>query len=94
MGRKIKLMEALINLPGRIRDENGCEIEVTFSLYRYQEFFFWIPGPKSAKGLYRVSDKINAPRALLRVGTSVLLSSDEVCASVRLTSEYTFDVQS
>ena len=87
-----KFAQAIMDQPGRIRDGNRIDIQVIFSLYRHEEFFYGEAGAKTVSGLCRVSDGSNVLDDLFRAGTPVCLSSDEVEVTVHFTSPMTFDV--
>jgi len=86
------VVHAIVNEPGRITSAEGDVIRVTFSLYAHQEFGEDAPGAKPAEGLCRVSDGSGALEALLEQGAAVLLTSDELYATIHLTSRCTFMV--
>jgi hypothetical protein len=92
MDREIKLIQSLQNRAGRISHGNGRGVQVTFSLYRYQEFVRGQPGAVSADGLCRVSDGSSALDELFNAGASAILSSKELETTIQLTSSYTFIV--
>jgi hypothetical protein len=92
MGAKTELVEALIGKHGRIHNGKGMETEVAFSLYKYQTSLYGIPRARSARGVCRVSEGNSVLDDLFTARESVYLSSDELEATIQLTSSGTFRV--
>jgi hypothetical protein len=93
VGSQTKPIRAFIGLLGKISNGKGMNTRVTFSLYLSQNNIFkGEPGSNSSQGLCRVSDEEGVLTELFNAGTPVFLSSDELEATILLTSPGSFHV--
>jgi hypothetical protein len=90
MGSKTEMVEALIGKHGRIHNGKGIETELAFSLYKYEASLYGIPRAKSARGVCRVSEGNRVLEELFNAKKPAYLSSDELEATIQLTSSGTF----
>jgi hypothetical protein len=87
-----KLSQMFLGVSGKISDGMGKEIAVTFSLYCNQEYNSGKTGLEWADGLCRVSEESSTLLELFDSGNVVRLSSDELHATIFLTSADAFRV--
>jgi hypothetical protein len=92
MSKATRSIQAFVDKCGTLNDGTGHDIDVTFSLYRYREVVLGIPRKKAARGFCRISDGSSALEELFDAGTALHLSSEELDATIRLTSSSSFIV--
>jgi hypothetical protein len=87
-----KLSQLFLGVSGKISDGMGKETVVTFSLYCNQEYNLGSTGLEWADGLCRVSEESSILLELFDSGNAVRLSSDDLDATIFLTSADAFRV--
>jgi hypothetical protein len=92
MDTESKPIQSFIGLRGTISDGKGRGSRATFSLYRCQEFVNGEPEGVSANGVCRVSDGSTILEEFFNAGNPLFLVTDELEATVHLTTSGTFVV--
>ncbi|WP_263354184.1 hypothetical protein [Acidicapsa acidisoli] len=93
MKSETKLIQWFVGLSGKILNRQGMATHVTFSLYLSRDDSFkWKTGSNPSEGLCRVSEEKGELAELFNAGIPVFLSSDELEATILLTSPGSFQV--
>jgi hypothetical protein len=93
MKSETKLIQWFVGLSGKILNRKGMATRVTFSLYLRRDYSFkGKPGSNASEGLCRVSEDKGELAELFNAGIPVFLSSDELEATILLTSPGSFQV--